>query len=119
VIVLLGVVFGQAVTAAHACPGIVSSSQTTAMNGPRAAMPESCPDLQKKMRAGANVCESLCLSDGQLSSKTDTPTAPISLQPVLVLQLVDALAVRSRDFSSIRQLGGAPPSLLPFSRLLM
>ena len=117
---LMAIVFAQAVTAAHACPRITLSYRSSAMTGPTAAMPQPCPPgVIKKMGDGTNLCESHCLSDRQLNTPSDTPTAAVSLQPPLLLQLLDALAVRSRGFSSIQPLDSAPPPLLRFGRLLM
>jgi hypothetical protein len=116
---IVGVVFAQIVTAAHACPNFSPWSDAAAVHANAEAVSPSCHDLAHKAKDNANVCESHCLTGQQVDTQTDAPAAAIAPRLALTLRAVDPSAARTRDLSSLPALGAAAPPLLRFSRLLI
>jgi len=117
--VLLGIVFAQIVTAAHACPSFASSSDVVAMHADAGPVSPSCHDPARKAKDNANVCESHCLTGQQVDTQTDAPTAAMAPRTALTIPLVDHSAARTRELSSLPALVAAAPPLLRFARLLI
>lgn len=116
--VMLGLVFAQIVTAAHACPNLVAASDTAVVQ-PAVEFTVSCHDLADKAKDNANVCQSHCLVGQQVDTQADAPIVAIAPHEALTVHVVDLAETRARDFSSLSALGAAAPPLLRFSRLLI
>jgi len=116
--VMLGLVFAQIVTAAHACPSLPVASDTAVVQ-PAVEGMASCQDLADKANDNANVCQSHCLVGQQVDTQADAPIAAIAPREALTVHIVDLSETRAREFSSLPALGVAAPPLLRFSRLLI
>ena len=116
---LLGVVFAQIVTAAHACPSFVPSSDSAVVHTSADSVSANCHELAHKAQDNANVCESHCLTGQQVDTQTDAPTAVIAPRIALTVSVIDHSTVRTRELSSLPALGAAAPPLLRFARLLI
>jgi hypothetical protein len=115
--VMLGLVFVQIVTAAHACPNLAAASDTAVVQ-PAVGVTASCHDLADKARDNANVCQSHCLAEQQVDIQADAPIAAIAPREALAVHVIDLCQTRLREFSSLPALGAAARPLLRFSRLL-
>ncbi|MEP6610219.1 MAG: hypothetical protein ABJA83_16300 [Burkholderiaceae bacterium] len=115
---MLGLVFAQIVTVAHACTLAVPMSQTTEFSQPADdGMPPDCAGMAKHGSADAKVCDSHCAYGLQIDVPTDAPVAAISPQPALTVGDVSSRTVLgSLDSSFLHARSTAPPVSLLFSR---
>jgi len=114
--VMLGVVFAQIVTAAHACAIAGVASDPPVAHAAADAAQASCHDLAYKTKPNANVCESHCLSGQQVDTQSDAPTAAIAPRVALTIHVADRSPTLD---ASLPALGAAAPPRLRFSRLLI
>ena len=121
VMMMLGFAFAQIVTAAHACPGLIETSEPIATSAaPDAdAMPEGCADMSMTTGSTFNVCEAHCVAGQQVGVHTEAPIAAIAPQPALTVRLVDPRISARADTRSPPASAAAPPPLLLFSRFLI
>jgi hypothetical protein len=118
--VMLGVVFAQIVTVAHACTLAVPMSQAAAIGQPAdETMPSDCAAMVKRVAVNAKVCDSHCAYGQQIDVQTDAPVAAIAPQPALTVVVVSPIARRSLDPIFLHARSTAPPVSLLFSRFLL
>jgi hypothetical protein len=116
---MLGMVFAQIVTVAHACTLAVPMSQAAAFGQPvDETMPSDCAAMAKRA-ANAKVCESHCAYGQQISVQPDAPVAAIAPQPALTVGVVSLIVPRSLDTIFLDARSTAPPVSLLFSRFLI
>ena len=120
-LVMLGVVFAQIVTAAHACSLAVSTSQapTPVVQLADEAMPVDCTAMAKRVATSANVCESHCDYGQQIDVHPDVPIAGISPQPALTVRPMLPLAPDLLGATFLYAQSTAPPVSILFSRFLI
>jgi hypothetical protein len=118
-LVMLGVVFAQIVTAAHACTLAVPAFQAATLVQPADnSMPSDCPS--NGATADANVCDSHCAYGQQIDAQPDAPVAAIAPQPALTVCVVSPSIVQSSlDTKFLHARSTAPPISLLFSRFLI
>jgi hypothetical protein len=118
---MLGVVFAQLVTAAHACTlGISTSPAPTAVVQPAdEVMPSDCTAMAKRVAASPNVCESHCDYGQQIDVHPDVPVAGIAPQPTLTIHPLLSLLPHSLVAASLYARSTAPPVSILFSRFLI
>jgi hypothetical protein len=116
---ILGLLFAQFVTAAHACTIDLSASlpATIVATAVDEAMPSDCAGGVS--RANANVCESHCTHGQQIDAQSDAPTAAIALQPALTVRVSLPIVRRSFDTITLHARSTAPSLSLLFSRFLI
>jgi hypothetical protein len=119
--VMLGVVFAQIVTAAHACTLAVSAAQapTAAVQPPDEVMPADCTAMAKRVAASANVCKSHCDYGQQIDVHPDVPVAGIAPQPALTVNPMLPLVSDSLGATILYARSTAPPVSILFSRFLI
>src|SRR5438105_11566207 len=116
-LVMLGVVFAQVVTVAHACTLAVPAFQAATLVQPvDDAMPSDCP---AKGAANAKVCDSHCAYGQQIDVQGDAPVAAIAPQPALTISVVSPIVRPSLDTIFLHARSTAPPVSLLFSRFLI
>jgi hypothetical protein len=120
-LVMLGIVFAQLVTVAHACTFVLTSSHPPAALAPEAdaAMPADCAAMAKRAAANANVCESHCAYGQQIDVHPDTPVAAMAPQPALTVSVMQSIVEPSLDTIFLHARTTAPPVSLLFSRFLI
>jgi hypothetical protein len=118
--VMLGWLFAQLVTVAHACPALGSPEKNTsaASAGATAPMPENCDSMAKKAGSTTNVCQSHCTGDQQLGSDVPVPSAVLAPQPALIVRVCAADVSSSPSVYASPPRGGPPPTLV-FGRFLI
>ncbi len=120
VLVMLGIVFAQIVTAAHACTLVFPASQAATVAGPADdGMPGDCPEMAKRVSANAKICEAHCAYGHQIDVQFDTPVAAIAPQPALTVDVVSPIEPPSFDKTFLQARSTAPPVSVLFSRLLI
>jgi hypothetical protein len=119
--VMLGVIFTQIVTAAYACPRLLSPSGGAGVlkSTKTQSLPPCCLELIKKLRGNANCCEACCTSGQQIDTCDDAPVAAVAPQPALTIRVAEAATVRAKGAGSVPAPNAIPPPLLRFSRLLI
>ena len=119
VLAILGLLFAQFVTAAHACTIAFSPSPPVAIVATPVAdaMPSDCAG--NASRASANVCESHCAYGQQIDAESDAPVAAIAPQPALTVRVPPRMVLRSIDTIALHARSTAPPISLLFSRFLI
>jgi hypothetical protein len=118
VLVMLGVVFTQVVTVAHACTLAVPVFQAATFVQPADdTMPSDCP--AKGATANAKVCDSHCAYGQQIDAQPDAPVAAIAPQPALTVCVVSSTVQSSLDTKFLHARSTAPPLSLLFSRFLI
>ena len=117
--VMLGVVFAQMVTVAHACNLAVPMSATAIGQPTDEAMPSDCAAMVKRVGVNAKVCDSHCAYGQQIDVQTDAPVAAIAPQPALTVVVVSPITRRSLDPIFLHARSTAPPVSLLFSRFLL
>jgi hypothetical protein len=114
---MLGLVFAQIVTVAHACTLSVPMSQATAFSQPTdESMPPDCAAMVKRVAANAKVCDSHCAYGQQIDVQPDAPVAAIAPQPALTVGVVSLTVQGSLDPIFLHARSTAPPVSLLFSR---
>src|SRR5438132_306366 len=117
-LVMLGVVFAQVVTVAHACMLAVPAFQAAKLVQPADdTMPSDCPS--NGATANANVCDSHCAYGQQIDVQGDAPVAAIAPQPALTISVVSPIERPSLDTIFLHARSTAPPISLLFSRFLI
>lgn len=119
-LVMLGVVFAQIVTVAHACTLVVPESQAAALvQAADGTMPSDCAAMAKRVATNAKVCDSHCAYGQQIDVQPDAPVAAIAPQPPLTVGVVSLIVPRSLDTIFLDARSTAPPVSLLFSRFLI
>jgi hypothetical protein len=117
-LVMLGVVFAQVVTVAHACTLAVPGFQAATFVQPADdTMPADCP--AKGATANIKVCDSHCAYGQQIDTQPDAPVAAIAPQPALTVCLVSSIVQSSLDTKFLHARSTAPPISVLFSRFLI
>ena len=118
VLAILGLLFAQLVTAAHACTVAFSPSLPVAIMASAVddAMPSDCAGNAK--RTDVNVCESHCAYGQQIDVQSDAPVAAIAPQPALTVRVPLPVVLRSFDTTALHARSTAPPLSILFSRFL-
>lgn len=106
---MLGVVFAQAVTAAHACTSFaVPTSPAAAFGQPVGEiMFTDCPAMATRAAANAKVCESYCAYGQQIDVQPDPPVAAIAPQPALTVRLGVSIVQPTVNATQAATKGGA------------
>ena len=119
VLAILGFLFSQFVTAAHACTVAFSSPLSVAIVASAVddAMPSDCAGNAK--RTNANVCESHCVYGQQIDVQSDAPVAAIAPQPALSARVPQPIAPRSFRTIALHARSTAPPLSILFGRFLI
>jgi hypothetical protein len=119
-LVMLGLVFAQIITVAHACTLAVPVSQAIAFNQPAdESMPEDCAAMAKRAVANGNVCDSHCAYDQQIDVQPDAPVAAIAPHPALTVRIVSSIVEPALATIVLHARSTAPPVSLLFSRFLI
>jgi hypothetical protein len=120
-LMMLGVVFAQIVTAAHACTLAVPTSQapTAVVQSADEAMPLDCTTMAKRVAASVNVCESHCGYGQQIDVHPDVPMAGLAPQAVLTVHALLPLVPDLLGATSLFARSTAPPVSILFSRFLI
>ena len=115
---MLGVVFAQVVTVAHACTLAVPSFQAATFVQPADdTMPSNCP--ANGATTNAKVCDSHCAYGQQIDVQGDAPVAAIAPQPALTVNVVSPIVRPSIATIFVHARSTAPPVSLLFSRFLI
>jgi hypothetical protein len=119
VLVILGLLFAQFVTAVHACTVAFSLSLPVAVVATSVddAMPSDCAGNAK--RTNANVCASHCVQGQQIDAQSDAPVATIAPQPALTIRVPPQIVPRSFDAAALHARSTAPPLSVLFGRFLI
>ncbi len=118
---MLGWLFAQIVTVAHACPALTPPAQgsTAASAAGTAPMPSDCAAMAKQAGSNANVCQSHCVAGQQVGSDAQTPSAALAPQVALAVRVcATETPVLASLRASLPRAAGPPPTLL-FSRFLI
>ena len=119
--VMLGWLFAQIVTVAHACPALISPAQdaSAASAGATTSMPGDCEAMAKQAGSNANVCQAHCFDGVQVGSDAQTPSAALAPPVALAVRACAAeTPVLANLRASLLRAAGPPPTLL-FSRFLI
>jgi hypothetical protein len=118
---MLGVVFAQIVTVAHACTLTVRALQGTATFAAPAdtIMPADCAAMAKPVTAKGKICVAHCTYGQQIDVTLDAPVAAIPPQAALTVCIVSPLVGASLDPSFLHARSTAPPVSLLYSRFLI
>jgi len=114
-LMLLGWLFAQLVTIAHACPAL----DTNASASSAATMPTDCAAMAKLAASNANVCQSHCVAGEQVDTQAQAPAAALSPQPALSVRISAPQFLKSVDRHAPGACGNDPPATLLFSRFLI
>jgi hypothetical protein len=118
ILVMLGVVFAQVVTVAHACTLAVPAFQAATLVQPADdTMPSDCP--AKGATTNSNVCDSHCAYGQQIDAQSDAPVAAIAPHPALTIGVVSPIVRPSLGTIFLHARSTAPPISLLFSRFLI
>jgi len=119
-LVMLGVVFAQIVTVAHACALAVPVFQAATFAEPTdTTMPADCAALAKPVAAKAKVCVAHCTYGQQIDVQPDAPVAAVAPQPALTVCIMSSLVQASLDSIFLHARDTAPSVSLLFSRFLI
>jgi hypothetical protein len=120
-LIVLGWLFAQIVTTAHACPAInpATSAASVSSVANTAATPTDCAGMAKSSNSNANICQSHCIAGEQVDTQAQAPAAALSPQPALTVRLADPQFVKSADGQGSAARGNDPPATLLFSRFLI
>ena len=120
-LIVLGWLFAQIVTVAHACPALNPATSVASVSSVAitAAMPTDCEAMAKLAGSNANVCQSHCVAGEQVDTQAQAPAAALSPQPALTVRVADPQSVKSADRHAPGACGNDPPATLLFSRLLI
>jgi len=118
---MLGIVFSQLVTVAHACTIAFSSSHPPVASAQEAdaTMAPDCAAMAKRTTANANVCASHCTYGQQIDVYADAPVAAIAPQPALTVSVMQSIVGPSLDTVFLHARSTAPPVSVLFSRFLI
>ena len=119
--VMLGWLFAQIVTVAHACPALTPQAQdsTAASAAGAAPMASDCAAMAKQAGSNTNVCQAHCFAGEQVGSDAQTPAAALAPQVALAVRACGVeVPVLASLRASLLRAAGPPPTLL-FSRLLI
>jgi hypothetical protein len=118
---MLGWLFAQIVTVAHACPALTGPAQdsTAAPATVASPMPNDCAAMAKQAGSNANVCQSHCVAGEQIGSDAQTPSAALAPPVALAVRVVGPQIPVSASLHARLQCGVGPPPTLLFSRLLI
>jgi hypothetical protein len=117
-LVMLGVVFAQVVTVAHACTLVVPVFHAATFVQPAdETMPSDCP--AKGATANVKVCDSHCAYGQQIDVQSDAPVAAIAPQPALTVSVVSPAVRPLLETIFVHARSTAPPVSLLFSRFLI
>jgi hypothetical protein len=119
--VMLGWLFAQVVTVAHACPSLAvpENNSFAASGGATVPLPGDCEAMAKKAGSTKNVCQSHCAGNEQLGSDVPAPSAALAPQPALVVRVCASYVQSSANaYGSPPRSVGPPPTLL-FGRFLI
>jgi hypothetical protein len=115
-LVMLGVVFAQLVTLAHACAlAVPVFHAVTLVQTADETMLSDCAAMGKS-GASANVCDSHCAYGQQIDVQPDAPVAAIAPSPALTVSVRSPLVPPSLDTIFLHARSTAPPVSLLFSR---
>jgi len=114
-LMLLGWLFAQLVTIAHACPAL----DTNASASSAATIPTDCAAMAKLAASNANVCQSHCVAGEQVDTQAQAPAAALSPQPALSVRISAPQFLKSVDRHAPGACGNDPPATLLFSRFLI
>ena len=119
VLAVLGLLFAQFVTVAHACtvafsPSLPAATVATPVDD---AMPSDCAGSAK--RTDVNVCESHCAYGQQIDVQSDAPVVAIAPQPALTVRVPQPIAPRSFHAIALHARSTAPPFAVLFGRFLI
>ena len=120
-LIVLGWLFAQIVTIAHACPAInpptsAADASSVAVTAP---MPTDCAAMAKSSNSNANICQSHCVAGEQVDTQAQAPAAALSPQPALTVRVADPQFAKSADGHASAARGNDPPATLLFSRFLI
>jgi len=120
-LMLLGWLFAQIVTIAHACPALnpATSAASVSSVAITAAMPADCAEMAKSANSNSNVCQAHCVGGEQVDTQAQAPAAALSPQPALTVRVADPQLVKSADRHAPGGCGNDPPATLLFSRFLI
>ena len=118
-LVMLGVVFAQVVTLAHACTLVVPAFQAATLVQPADnTMPSDCPS--NGATASVKVCDLHCAYGQQIDAQPDAPVAAIAPQLALTVCVVSpSIVPSSLNTKFLHARSTAPPISLLFSRFLI
>jgi hypothetical protein len=116
-LLMLALVFSQALAAAYACP--LGSQATDAIDAAAVdAMPD-CDGAPYDTVSAGNLCETHCLP-GRQAQQADAPLPPLAAQPPLVVRVrLDLASIGDGIAARPAPATAAPPPRLRFSRLLI
>jgi hypothetical protein len=119
--VILGWLFAQLATVAHACPTLTAGADPSSAASAAVAppMPSDCATLAKQAGSNANVCQSHCVAGEQVDTPAQVPVAAMASLPALVIHTADPSIRPWAVLSSPSAHGVALSALLLFSRLLI
>ena len=124
-LMILSMLCAQIVTAAHACPLLLSPlSAPTELAGQSPvsavdAMPADCADASKEPVSDPNACEAHCGFGIQLDIQAQTLEATLAPQPALTVHVADVGVSIPSIAVQLSVLVAAPPRSLLFSRFLI
>ena len=120
-LMLLGWLFAQFVTLAHACPALnpATSPAIVSSVATPAAMPTDCAEMAKSANSNINICQSHCVAGEQVDTQAQAPAAALSPQPALTVRVADPQLAKSADRHAPGACGNDPPATLLFSRFLI
>jgi hypothetical protein len=117
---MLGVVFAQAVTAAHACTLAVPASEpATSARVLDTTMPPDCAAMAKRGTTNGNVCDAHCAYGQQIDVHPDVPAAAIAPQPALTVRVVWSMVRTLHESTALDARSTAPSVSVLFSRFLI
>lgn len=119
-LVVLGLVFAQCITVAHACL-LTSVAPQAATLAPVAGetMPPDCAAMAKHAATNVNACELHCAYGEQIGAHPDLPVASIAPHPALTVDPVPPVVHPSLETASLLARSTAPPVSVLFSRFLI
>ena len=114
-LLMLALLFTQGLVAAHACT--MGDRPATPSGQAMEPMP-NCSGMDDEQPPPPNLCEAHCLQ-APPAQPFDAPTAPIIVQPPLIVQVAAPASVALRAPIGVVPAAAAPPPRLRFSRLLI
>lgn len=118
-VLLFVLAFAQAMTAAHACPILNPSLDSSGVASVADAMPTDCADMAKRAGSSANLCQSHCFAGQQVTAQADAPMALAAPLSPLTVRVTDPFVSVAAPLSVPSAIGAASPPLLRFGRLLI
>jgi hypothetical protein len=120
-LMLLGWLFAQFVTIAHACPALnpATSAASVSSLAITDATPTDCAEMAQSSNSNPNVCQSHCFAGQQVDTQAQAPAAALSPQPALTVRVADPQFAKSADGHASAARGNDPPATLLFSRFLI